>query len=256
MFPEFRFRTEQILNSYNKVSDIASEHTCDILLVPRHNSFSNPKKDWKATKKMLSDSDIIIEDTNINDDFISEAMGFWFDRKGPVYCFPKVRKHHPVHKIPERDIGVTIYAEMYHIKPEDLESIKILYNPSAEDNDIYLRGRNMRYSGMDDSKIIEQYSCVYQDPVGNWDEIERCLLEGKKLRLKVNDEEKKKVIIELKKDSSYLTVNKSVSEALKHRNIPIIRCDTRNCSGLLYKPKNSQVDLEYNDTYCMLRLDT
>jgi hypothetical protein len=87
---------------------------------------------WGAMKRMLACNKINIERQDGADKLFPESIGLWFSPDGAVFAFPKSFWQMPVHRIPGGKTAVSICGEINCIKENDLEGVRIIYNPSKE----------------------------------------------------------------------------------------------------------------------------
>jgi len=97
--------------------------------------------------KKTSPEDVYVGSDYSKDDFEADSVGFYFGRDGSTYAFPKQWEDVPVHRIPDTNTGVSICGEVNNIKPEHLEGISLLLNPSRENDDPFMRARTSIYAG-------------------------------------------------------------------------------------------------------------
>lgn len=213
---EFDFIIKEVIDNIQLINLIAVNHNCSILLTP--NSYKTDKVfkciEWSKIRSELINEDVIVDDDNNKK---TESVGLWFDANGDVYGFPKLWHLKPVHKI--RDgIAVSICGEISHITTNSLDDVSILYNPSHESDDIYVKGRNMDWYGKTQEEILSNYCWLTKD----------------------------ETLYKINKDSFYL------NEALKQKGLPVIRCDSQNCTGLLQRGNMNIAELDYTNVYCKL----
>lgn len=265
IFREFSFTVREVLDNKDDLILLAKEKEINFVMAPKNESRINPIQ-WAEVKKELQQSGISFEESGIADDYGPEAVGFYFNKNGTVYAFPKVFGKHPVHKIPDTNIGITICGEMRYIKPEDLEGVDILYNPSLEGDDFFHQHRlelSTRYQkGEEITREVVEKLLLREKGFQN------LLLSDQKYRAKIEkdvpneliktEEERRKQFnwyvdylwkpvedeIETAFDSAYLRNHmKEIGEILKQKKIPMIRCDrSSDCSGLLNPSSGSKVD--------------
>lgn len=142
---EYNFEVEEVLNDIEKIKNTAEKNKTTIILTP-DNQFGR-KATWNQINQEFVGTGATIEQTDLPDDYIPETVGVYVDPSGFIYVFPKTWERMPVHRIPNTNIGVTICGEINNIKPEHLEGVRILYNPSREGDDPFLRFRMLHRYG-------------------------------------------------------------------------------------------------------------
>ncbi|MBN2065998.1 MAG: hypothetical protein JW771_04220 [Candidatus Thermoplasmatota archaeon] len=159
------------------------------------------------------------------DDFEANSVGFYFGSDGSIFAFPKQWEDVPVHRIPNTNIGVSICGEVNYVKPEHLEDIDILLNPSRENDDPFMRARTSIYAGQSFLEATEYLGKI--------------------------DERTQEMV---KKVSTYIGHN---HDFCRDNNIIVTRADGKSASsGLMCLPKGLKV-LRYapNDDHSYIKLD-
>lgn len=263
---EYNFKVEEFLSEIEKIRETARQNNVDIILAPDNQFGRNVS--WGQIKRELRERGVNIEETEIPDEYHPETIGIFVDKTGSMYAFPKTwhwkEIHRPVHKIPNTKIGVTICGEIWEIRPEDLEDINILYNPSREGDDPMLEFR-MRYrygsksltredvtkillekefykNMMDDSQN-DPNSPDYIPEYDSREERERRFNEAVDNYFgKATDP----------KNSMYVG---QIEEPLREKGIPVVRTDSVTTTGVLnYLPNAKISGLEYRDGYTRYNL--
>lgn len=269
LLQEYDFKVEEVLTELEKIRETARQNNVDIILAP-DNQFGRDIS-WGQIKKEFQAQDATIEETTMPDEHQPETIGVFVDKTGFTYIFPKTwnlkNVHKPVHRIPNTKIGVTICGEIGRIKPEDLENINILYNPSREGDDPYLKFRMLYRYGtkpltrekvvgilledayyknlLDDSQYDPQ-SPDYIPYIREYDS-----REARERRF--NEAVDKHLTAAADpKNSMYV---KQIEEALRERNIPVVRTDDTLTTGVLNQLPNAKISgLEYREGYMRCNL--
>lgn len=265
IFREFSFTVKEILDNKDDLILLAKEKEINFVIAPENENMNN-RIQWTEIKKELQQSGISFKESGIAGDYSPEVIGFYFNKNGTVYAFPKVFEKHPVHKIPETNIGITICGEVRHIKPEDLEGIDILYNPSLEGDDLFHQQRLELFARYQKGEKITKE--IVEKLLLREKRFHNLLLSDQEYRAKIGGDvpdeliktegERKKELdrwvdylwkpiedeIETAFDSTYCKNNmKEIGEILKQKKIPVMRCDrSSDCSGLLNPSSGSKVD--------------
>lgn len=263
---EYNFKVEQVLDELEKIRETARQNNVDIILAP-DNQFGRDVS-WGQLKREFQEHGATTEETTMPDEHKPETIGVFVDKTGFVYVFPKTwhlkEVHKPVHKIPNTKIGVTICGEIGHIKPEDLEEVNILYNPSREGDDPYLKFRMLHRHGTEPltrEKIVSilmedtyhksllddsQYDPNSPDYIPEYD--------SREAREQKFNEAVEHHLAEAgdPKNSMYV---KEIEEALRERNIPVVRADGTLSTGVLNQLPSAKIDgLEYREGYARYNL--
>lgn len=293
---EYNFTVDEVLGELEKIQNLARSKNIDIILAPDNNE-SGGKLTWGELKQQFQDHGVNIEQTSLAEDYRPETVGVYVGKNGFTYAFPKTwhreEVHNPVHRIPNTTIGVTICGEIGHIQPQDLEGVKILYNPSREGDDPSLKYRMMVQYGNatkeDIAKALaqeeeydyllesdEDYQRRMEDSHARFyrqvkemfnEKTAQEMLESIKeheskednsieARRKEFDQIVEKVYEEaVSSQGSDSIYVRDISPALKQANIPVVRCDDQRTTGILNPLPNMKVeDLEYKNAYTKYRL--
>lgn len=288
---EYNFTVNEILDKLEKVQGLAENKNVDIILAPDNNEAGN-KLTWNELKQKLLHYKVSVEQTSLAGDYRPETIGFYVGKNRLTYVFPKTwhreEVHNPVHKIPNTAIGVTICGEIGHIQPQDLEGINILYNPSREGDDPYLKYRMMvKYGNATKEDIAEaltqegRYNYLLESDEDYQKRMEAGDTHFYKLTKKMFDEKTAQEILDREKEheakednstearrkkfdkiveeifteavnsqNSDSIYTKDISSTLRQQNIPIARCDGKRTTGILNLLPDMEVEnLEYKDAY-------
>jgi len=263
---EYDFKVEEVLSELTNIQETARQNNVDIILAPG-NQFGRDVS-WGQIKQEFQEHAATIEETAMSDEHKPETIGVFVSKTGFTYVFPKTwhlkEVHRPVHKIPNSKVGVTICGEIGHIKPEDLENIDILYNPSREGDDPYLKFRMLHRHGAEPltrekikSILLEdtyyrsllddsQYDPQSPDYIVEYDSREA---RERKFEEAVDNH---LAAAADPKNSMYV---KQIEEALRERNIPVVRTDGTRSTGILNQiPKAKVKRLEYREGYTRFNL--
>jgi hypothetical protein len=265
MLDEYELEVNDVINSGDRLSAVAQEKTINIVMAPDNNDENQKTVSWEDRKQQLQAAGISFEEDTIPEDGRLETIGFFFGKDGRKYAFPKMMwGARSVHKIPETDIGVTICGEINHIKPEELEDIRVLYNPSREADDPYLKYRMLGLSNPNITReeIVQEmmkddFYASYLDD-SKWsedDEIYDPKLDSREAREKRFNESADKLWQIAREDkyknSMYV---ENIGTILSDKKIPVVRCDGDNASGLLNPLKGMEgTKIEYGDRYGRLK---
>ena len=241
MIREYRYPLGHLVKNIKHLSQIAKEKKIDFIFAPENES-AGKVLSWGEIKTQLRGKGIAVEDSDLPDEAEPETVGLFISRKGTSYLFPKTWQrsdvHRPVHRIPGTKIGVTICGEIHEIKPEDLEGIDVLYNPSREGDDIYARFRTLYESKKGKISRDQMVDLLnLKKFLENEPSIETVKFFGEKMKLR---EEREKFVDEKIKVFSKNALKNSmyverIEELLSQKNIPVIRCDVGRGSGVLNK---------------------
>lgn len=263
---EYDFKVEEVLSQLEKIKGAAKGSNVEIVMAP-DNQFGRDVS-WGQIKQEFQEHGATIEETAMPDEHKPETIGVFVDKTGFVYVFPKTwhleKVHRPVHKIPDTKIGVTICGEIGHIKPEDLDGINVLYNPSREGDDPYLKFRMLHRHGTEPltrEKVVSilmedtyhksllddsQYDPTSPDYIPEYDSREA-------REQKFNEAVDKHVAAAANpKNSMYV---KEIASALQKRNIPVVRTDGTRTTGVLNQLPDVKIEnLEYRDDFVRYNL--
>lgn len=263
---EYDFKVEEVLSELKKIREAARQNNVDIILTPDNQFGRNVT--WGEVKKEFQGHEATIEETTMPDEHKPETIGVFVDKTGFVYVFPKTwhlkEVHKPVHRIPNTKIGVTICGEIGHIKPEDLEEINVLYNPSREGDDPYLKFRMLHRYGiepltrekiasilMEDDYYKNSLDDSQYDPNSPDYNPEYDSREARERKFNAAVEHHLAKATD-SKNSMYI---KQIEEALRERNIPVVRTDGARSTGLLNQLQNTKINgLEYREGYARYNL--
>ncbi len=291
---EYDFKVEEVLAELNRLKSLAEQKGIDIILAPA-NQFGRDLT-WGELKTEFEAHKIEVEPTNMPPENQPETVGMFIGKNGFTYAFPKTwhqpQEHKPVHKIPGTAIGVTICGEIHEIEPADLAGIKILYNPSREKDDPYLKYRMMlqyrnatrkdiaqsleiegRFDYLlesdDDHKkrTAEEDKHFFEElmkTTGDEKETKRIFEKQKAAEAQYDKSpEARKIEFEKEvdrhfkesgrlKNSPYV---KKIEDILEQKNIPVVRSDGPNCTGILNRlPGVNLPELEYEHDYTRIHL--
>jgi hypothetical protein len=262
---EYNFKVEEVVSQLEKIKEAAQKNNASIIMAP-DNQFGRDVS-WGQIKKEFQEKGATTEETTMPDEHNPETIGVFVDKTGFVYAFPKTwhlpEVHKPVHKIPNTKIGVTICGEIGEIQSADLENINVLYNPSREGDDPYLKFRMLHRHGQEPltreavvSILMEDtfYQNLLDDSKNNPtdpDYIEEYDSRAARER-KFNDAAERYLAAAADpRDSIYV---KEIAEALKERNIPVVRTDGDTTGVLNQLPDAKIQDLEYRDNFVRYNL--
>ena len=251
LLQEFDLNFDEVFSRNMDIADKAKEkHLTIIMAVENRIKSTGVGVDWEQRLGELSGKGIETE-TNANPlSNGADSIGFYFDGSGRVYCFPKSWQNHPVHKIPGTKIGVTICGEIGHVKPEDIDGLDVLYNPSREADDPYLTYRMMGlcnpnvtrddiiqemrtgsnrsiYLEMLDDSVWEKFKTEHPDLYN--EEFDSHISREKRFNAAVD--EYWRIAREHNRDSSGYV--RSFSERAKQNRLPVIRADMSDVDGVL-----------------------
>ncbi len=249
LLKEFDFEVDYVFAHIEDFNRLAREKGVDIILAPNNQRLMGPKFTWGEIKRKLNDKKVEYEHLAIPDDHVPESLGLFFGKNGQMYVFPKsnglpVEQIRPVHKIPNTEIGVTICGEIWSIKPEDLDGISILYNPSAEADSMPSLSQIMLHRAMGSNHSREEWIDIlgYRPFIDN-DPSEFDLatsledLTSKGVRRRNVEEAIKRFLEEASRNSSYVS---KIEKILEKRQIPAVRSDVGG-GGIMNNLPNAQV---------------
>lgn len=263
---EYNFKINEILSQLKTIQQLAQQKGFDLIMAP-DNQFGESFS-WGQLKMALQPYEVQIEQTEISDDIRPETVGVFVGRNGLTFAFPKTwnsgKVHRPVHKIPETNWGVTICGEMHEVTPSDLDGITIIFNPSREGDDPYLKMRMLQRHGqrpLDETAVAEilltepHYQTLLDDSL--YDPRDADYLEELDSRESRERRFNTAVAENLREaanpeNSNYI---KEIDETLSDRNIPVVRCDGIRSTGVLNQlPGMKIADLEYSNGYTKYNL--
>ena len=234
---------------------------------------------WEVRKKEIQNAGAFLLDEGIRPEEVKDSIGFFFSKDGSIYAFPKTWEH-PIHQIPNTKIAVAVCGEISYLKPEDLQelqNIDLIYNPSREGDDPYLRYRMI---GLANPNITDKEVDILLQQEGeetellnarnsdysNLDPHYRKLMEemdaeeALKPQSSAEDERRKmehstniKDIIQNQKNNPSMYVRNLV-DVLSSKHIPVIRSDGKNTSGILNPSEAKVKTLGYHDTFTRMEL--
>lgn len=153
LLDEFRGTSYYIMENWQSLSAIAKRSGSDIVMAPEH-YWSSQQEPWNKFAGKLESAGIRVE--QVDEPEVPDSVGFFFSKTGMAYAFPKLWAKKPLHRIPNTDIGITICGEINHIKPELLDGISLLLNPSLEGDDPSMGVRDMIMAGYPQDTVLEQ----------------------------------------------------------------------------------------------------
>ena len=248
MLDEFDLEIYDVLVNKDRISEIVKSKGISLIMAPTNpyplfdrNEFLDAMKTGAKTRGRDSWDKISTEASKYgftcekHDDVDKERMesvGMFFGCNGSSYIFPKLWEKQPVHKIPGTSIGVTICGEITRISPENLEGVSILFNPSREHDDIYIKYRMRAYIDNNISKedILREIEADFMKK-NSLDNVKEEV--QKDIKAGFHDEANhifNAIIPNKSKRSMY--VNNRLYDYLNIKTIPIVRADG-TCSGLL-----------------------
>lgn len=263
---EYDFSVEEVVSDLEKIKETARQNNVDIILAPDNQFGRNVS--WGQIRHEFLQAGAMIEETAMPDEHQPETIGVFVSKTGSTYVFPKTwhinEVHKPVHRIPNTKIGVTICGEIHHIKPEDLEGINVLYNPSREGDDPYLKFR-MLYRHDVEPLTREKVANIMLE-----DTFYKSLLDDSQYDPEDPDyieEDDSREARETKfniaidghlaaaadpKDSGYV---RQIVDVLKEKNIPVVRTDGARSTGVLNQLQKSKIEgLEYREDFARYHL--
>ncbi len=257
---EYQLKTDDVIANARQISSAVQEKAYDLIMAPDSQNSSDSRTSWEARIEQLKENGIVFEEGSTPRDWF-ETIGFFFGKDGLVYAFPKMWEKKSVHRIPGRDVGVTICGEIHTIKPEETKDLSLIYNPSREGDDPYMEFRMMGLlnPNMTREEIIELW---YQRSPGSrgdlekkeydWDEYdteesrEYYSLENRKKRFEQRIDELTEMVQNHRSDSMYM---RKVKEQFPDIKVPIIRADA-GCSGIVNPGDSTQLKkIEKKDGY-------
>lgn len=159
LLDEFRGTSEQVKRYASRLSNIAQYYESSIVMAPDHYWSSHEKK-WHTFAEELQQAGIQVEGF-VEGGYSPASVGFYFGKNGSVYAFPKQWEKKPIHRIPSTDIAVVICGEINHLKPDMLDGISLLLNPSLEGDDPTMGLRDMLAAGVPEKEALIQLQRHY-----------------------------------------------------------------------------------------------
>ncbi len=256
---EYNFKVEDVLNQLEKIKEAARGNRADIVMAP-DNEFGR-NLSWGELKSELQANGIAVEESPVPDEYKPQSVGVFIDKAGAAYAFPKTwhlgNVRRPVHKIPGTSIGITICGEIGEIQPQDLEGLTVLYNPSREGDDPYLKFRMLHRHGSGELtreavaallKNDTYYQSLLDDSQYNPDDPDYIPeYDSRNVReQKFNDAVDSHLEAAANPENSMYV--KKIEGALLERNIPVVRTDGAGTTGVLNKLPNAEIEnLEYRE---------
>ena len=266
MLGEYDLRVEDTLAGLDQIKVAAQQRSTDIIIAPDNQS--GKRMPWGELKKELQAHGIAVEKTDMPDDHIPETVGLYVSKTGNTYAFPKTwhleQVHRPLHKIPNTNIGVTICGEINFIKPEDLEGVNILFNPSREGDDPYLKFRMLYRHGSQSLTKENIASILLEDPYyENLLDDEQNSPNNLNYDAKYDSHEAREhrfnraaeEHLRSGADPNNSIYIENIETALREQNIPVVRCDGTRSTGVLNHLPNMIIrGLEYREKYTRYNL--
>jgi|GEM_PF-2745922 len=277
---EFAMKVEYAIEHLDELREVARTANADVIVAPdNYHQGTNVRYNWREIKEMSCNAGAQTEEGNFPEDCPPESVGLFIRKNGWVFIFPKsgISCSRNVHRIPDSKIGISICSEILSVRPEELDGIDILYNPSEEYDDIfvwlrmaqtkkgspltrqevegllkkdvgnqsfllneedYLRYAQKRRDNLQQQLDKHYFDLMYGDrPLVN---------EGETLEKRREQFDKliDDVIKELAKDDNSFYVKKAdgLIQALRERKIVVIRSDGMQNSGILNKVPGMKID--------------
>lgn len=253
---EYNFKVDEVLANLKKIEALAKDKKVDIILAPDSHDMS-----WEKFQKLFQDEGRSVEEEGVDS---RDSIGIFVGRNGLTFAFPKSWQRNPVHKIPGTHIGVTICGEIGTIQPKDLEGINVLYNPSQEADDGFLKFRMLQKYGNHTltKEIVAQlllekayYRAMLDDSQYDPNDPEYVPeLDSREAREQQFNEAVERALQKASDPKASIYVEK-IEEALQEKGIPVVRCDGPNCTGVLNPSADIEIEnLEYKNTYTKFKL--
>lgn len=277
MLDEYDLSIEDINTNLQRIIEGAKERSIDIILAAdnQHRQIGDQFKQvsWDIRREEILSAGATLLDEGIPLDEIGDSIGFYFTKDGKVYAFPKTWKH-PIHIIPNTKIAVSVCGEIAHLTPEQLENldIDIIYNPSREKDDPYLKYRmlglfnpnitdeeihtelmkDMYYRNLAEGNYGSEkrdYSDMDEYTRGLMEQYDKDEEEGRITKLTPEDLKREyeiefnkiKLIIRDQKNDPSMYVSQ-IKEVLDRKGIVVVRSDGEETSGVLNLPKDIKID--------------
>lgn len=268
MLTEYDLTIEDVNANLRRISEIARQKMVDIILAAdnKHRQIGKDFKQipWNDRKREIEEAGAVSLDEEIDPKEVMDSVGYFFGKDGRVYAFPKTWEH-PLHQIPDSRIAVAVCGEIGYLKPEDiakLDDVDVIYNPSREGDDPFLRYRMIGLSNPDitDEEIHaelmkdEGFRNLAEGKYESSDEEEEELKDAKptpeepRQRYQNWFSQISAIIREQKSDPSMYV--RRITKALAANGIPVIRSDVGQNSGILNpSPKTKIKELKYQPEY-------
>ncbi len=257
MLAEYNFTADEVLAELKKIEALAKDKSVDIILASDSHDIS-----WEEFQKRFQGEGRAVEQNGFDS---RDSIGIFVGKNGLTFAFPKSWHRNPVHRIPNTSVGVTICGEIGTIQPKDLKDISILYNPSREADDGFLKFRMLQKYGtqpltrenvarllledeyykalLDDSKNPKPNDSGYNPDLDTREARERQFNEAVERTLQNASDSKASFYVE------------KIEEALQERGIPVVRCDGPDCTGILNPSSDVKIEgLEYKEAYTKFNL--
>ncbi len=260
MLDEYELSVDDVVKFAHEISRLAQEHGTNVVMAPTNIGINHLPVAWETRREQLSSAGIRFEGDVAPNDGRIETVGFYFGADGFIYAFPKAWEIKPMHRIPETNIGVTICGEIHDLKPEDLEGVDVIYNPSREGDDPYLKYRmlglanpnisrdEVRAEMLRDDNFDHILDDTKNDPSSEYYVAESDSREARERRF----DEWLDTLWHLAREESGRNSNyaKHLAEVLREKRVPIIRCDGGKTSGLLNPMEGLKIEeLEYEENH-------
>jgi len=157
---EYKVKLPDFLSRINDVKQFVQEKRSQLIVAPeamRQNSVE--RLTWEQIKQLLDESMVNYNDDLDNDERI-DSVGFYISPE-QTYAFPKTMNakiKKPLHVIPNTRIGVIICGEIHdcNLITDEVKDIDIIFNPSSEGDDPYLKYRMLREYGKRTEEEVRQ----------------------------------------------------------------------------------------------------
>lgn len=137
MLSEYDIEVADVILHAKEISRMLNGKNRDLVMAPN----TRDAIPWATIVESLKKEGISYENSEPNLDSRLDSVGLYFNSEGMIYAFPKMWAKKSVHKIPGTHVGVTICGEVHTIKPEEVEDVEILLNPSCEADDPFIKFR-------------------------------------------------------------------------------------------------------------------
>jgi len=271
MTTEFSFEIVYTIEHLDEFKELAKEMRANLIIAPdTYHELSKERSTWKKIKELLENNNVDIENSDFPNDRAPTSIGLFINKNGKVFAFPKFPFGIHLHHIPHTDIGVTICGEILGIKPEELEGIRVIYNPAEEHDDITVRfrmaqeakGGPLTREELEILALKEKYMQLLLADEKTYEEYAR--KNNESLRKQIGDEKFEELFgneplvdesesVEERRrdfdrhidrlterlsddyDSFYVQKAPGLADALREKKIPVIRADGMANSGILNK---------------------